>query len=335
MEVRYINKTFYCYNCSTRFKKLVPGDENVTSCPNCNFGFVQRFEEGEFNREEIDRTYRMQFNNGIANNQYHPVTDVLDRDPNNIYADPRRQRSPRSTQTPQTTQTTQTTTNTRPTNTRPATTTTNVNGNANTTSNTQQQPRRGPRLFTFTQQIDPTTSFLFFSPFSGSVNRQTHGLHPNDLFSTIFLMPTDEVFSDNFASNFTSNFTDPLTRIIFIQSMNENQPQGKPPASREAIKNLKRFKMSEEYCKKDKDGNLECPTCSVCMCEIEKDSETVLIPCGHLYHDPCLLKWLEMHNNCPVCRYELPTDDPDYEAQRNNNSQSRINNSGSAGMRSN
>jgi hypothetical protein len=312
MELRYINKTFYCYNCSTRFKKLVTAEENVTSCTNCNFGFAQLLEEGEFNRENLDRTYRLQFNNGIANNQYHPVTDVFDRDPQNIYGDPRSRVSPSGrvrSPTNQTTQTNQTNQNNQTT-----------QGSANTqnvnSGRTNGQARR-PRVFTFNQ--NPFNS-MFFSPFTGSVNRQAPGFNINNMFNAIFVMPVDEVFMDNFSSNFNSNFEDPLTRIIFIQSMNENQPQGKPPASKQAVRNLKRFKMSEEYCKKDDKGKLEYPTCSVCMSEIQQNNDTTLIPCGHLYHDNCVSKWFDMNNSCPVCRYELPTDDPDYEANRNNTS---------------
>jgi hypothetical protein len=310
MEIRYINKSFYCYNCTSRFKKLVPHEESVTTCPNCNFGFAQRLEEGEFNREELDRTYRLQFTNGVANNrEYHPVTDVRDRDPRNIYADPiHSTRVNNQNNSQNTTQTNRQTSNQQ-------STSTNVNAGQGANIPNGQQPRPlGNRFFRFIN-INPPTSYLFFSPFNGTVNRQDMGFNLNNLFDTIFIIPTAEVFSDNFSSNFNSNFTDPLTRIIFIQSMNESQP-GRPPASKEAVKNLKRFKMSEEYCKKDEKGTLEYPTCSVCMCEIKQEDVTVLIPCGHLYHDQCIAKWFDTNNTCPVCRYELPTEDPDY---RNNN----------------
>jgi hypothetical protein len=315
MENRYINKTFYCYDCSTRFKKLVHADENQTQCPNCNFGFAQRFEEGEFNREDFDRTYRLQFTNGIAN-QYHSVTDIRDRDPNNLYGDARRNRN----------ENTQRNINHSQQNLNQNVNQSNVNNNINQNQqgqNTNIQQSR-PRLIVV-QEIP--FSNLFYSPFNGSVNRQQHGLNANDIFSTIFQIPMAEVFTDNFSSNFNSNFTDPLTRIIFIQSMNQTQPGGNPPASKEALKNLKKFKMSEDYCKKDKNGSLEYPTCSVCMSEIQKEEDTVLVPCGHLYHEPCLTTWLNMHNNCPVCRYELPTDDPEYESRRNIQNTSRVGNS--------
>ena len=41
------------------------------------------------------------------------------------------------------------------------------------------------------------------------------------------------------------------------------------------------------------------------------------LPCAHIFHEECVIDWLANHNcTCPVCRYELPTDNPLYEAGR-------------------
>ena len=60
-------------------------------------------------------------------------------------------------------------------------------------------------------------------------------------------------------------------------------------------------------------------SCAVCKDEFEIGQELLLMPCKHYFHNDCLLPWLNERNSCPVCRYELPTDDSDYEERKKSN----------------
>ena len=64
--------------------------------------------------------------------------------------------------------------------------------------------------------------------------------------------------------------------------------------------------MSEKYCKKNNKGKFELPNCCICISDINKGEETVLLPCGHMFHWKCCYSWLKENNTCPVCRFELP-----------------------------
>ncbi|KAE8672659.1 RNF181 protein [Hibiscus syriacus] len=94
-----------------------------------------------------------------------------------------------------------------------------------------------------------------------------------------------------------------------IQRLAENDPNryGTPPASKSAIDSLPSVKIAKDLL------NSKSNQCAVCMDDFEEGIEGKRMPCQHLYHKDCILPWLELHNSCPVCRHELPTDDPDYE----------------------
>ncbi|OWM63122.1 E3 ubiquitin-protein ligase RING1 [Punica granatum] len=97
-----------------------------------------------------------------------------------------------------------------------------------------------------------------------------------------------------------------------IQQLAENDPNryGTPPASKSAMEALPTSKVT------DVQLNSGMNQCAVCQDDFEKDMEVKQMPCKHIYHSDCLLPWLELHNSCPVCRHELPTDDADYETTR-------------------
>ena len=314
-SMRMVQKLFKCPLCLKGFKKLVHVNENFSKCPQCGHEHCTETINSEFNRESvsIDTQYRIPFCNLPENvrREYHTVTDIHDRDPNNFYLDSQRNTNHINYNNSNTSNSNINNNMNRP-NTNPNTNNNNNNNNQNNNS--------GPRNFNL--------YFIPFnvSPFSGSVNRHpfNFAVFEGPIGSNEFVNPSDNFFLDNFASNFISNFINPMTRIVFINNM-QNQHQGNPPASKTAIDKLKHFKMEKKYCKKsDNDPNkLEFPECSICLMEINEGQDTILLPCGHMFHDGCVTKWLSIHNTCPLCRFELPTDNADYERQRNERNQQR------------
>ncbi|KAK9697094.1 hypothetical protein RND81_08G014700 [Saponaria officinalis] len=110
------------------------------------------------------------------------------------------------------------------------------------------------------------------------------------------------------ASNLGDYFFGPGLEQL-IQQLAENDPNryGTPPAAKTAVEGLPNVDVTEEMM------NSDSSQCAVCMDEFELGAQAKQMPCKHVYHKDCIVPWLELHNSCPVCRYELPTDDHDYE----------------------
>ncbi|KAL6528742.1 hypothetical protein OROMI_029387 [Orobanche minor] len=56
--------------------------------------------------------------------------------------------------------------------------------------------------------------------------------------------------------------------------------------------------------------------CVICKEEMKSGREVCELPCGHLFHWSCILRWLKKINTCPCCRCRLPTDDVRLEIER-------------------
>ena len=95
------------------------------------------------------------------------------------------------------------------------------------------------------------------------------------------------------------------------QAAAEEESMKSPPASTRAIRTLPTVTVTPE--------DLVDPTnreCCICFEPHHLRDRVVRLPCAHIYHPPCIVDWLRRSCTCPVCRYELPTHVPAYEAAR-------------------
>jgi len=79
-----------------------------------------------------------------------------------------------------------------------------------------------------------------------------------------------------------------------------------PPASKKVVAELPTLHTTQLQ----EAQGFKCP---VCLAEYEEGEPMRKLPCDHCFHPKCILPWLEKTNSCPLCRHELPTDDPRYE----------------------
>ncbi|KAF8405400.1 hypothetical protein HHK36_010305 [Tetracentron sinense] len=116
--------------------------------------------------------------------------------------------------------------------------------------------------------------------------------------------------SDDYIGN-PEDYVDADAYEVLLQNLAESDGgarRGAPPAAKSAVSSLQTVKITPE----EKEGLI----CAICKESMQLTGMAMKLPCGHGYHGDCIVPWLGSRNSCPVCRFELPTDDPEYEEER-------------------
>ncbi|KAK7351117.1 hypothetical protein VNO77_10322 [Canavalia gladiata] len=124
-----------------------------------------------------------------------------------------------------------------------------------------------------------------------SCRRGFHYESPNFRLVTLVL--------DIFVQKLYDELDDSIIDMIMMEFPEEVQMV---PASNTAIESLTKVKLESSAMKE---------RCSICLTEFDKDMEVSLMPCKHVYHQECLIKWLKTSHMCPLCRCPLPTSSTD------------------------
>ncbi|CAN0897269.1 E3 ubiquitin-protein ligase CIP8 [Linum grandiflorum] len=114
--------------------------------------------------------------------------------------------------------------------------------------------------------------------------------------------------SDRYVGN-PEDYVDAAGYEALLQNLadSEGGRKGAPPASKSAVSALPMVEVTSKE---------EASVCAVCKDMIAVGEMETKLPCGHGYHGDCIVPWLGSRNSCPVCRFELPTDDAEYEEEK-------------------
>jgi len=84
---------------------------------------------------------------------------------------------------------------------------------------------------------------------------------------------------------------------IVTQLLNQMDGTGPPPMSTDEIQKVPTIKVTQSHI----DAKQQC---SVCWDDFKLDEDVRQLRCEHIFHEACIIPWLELHNTCPVCRKE-------------------------------
>jgi len=138
---------------------------------------------------------------------------------------------------------------------------------------------------------------------------------PLGLLGGMFQFPGSSIGGDSentleAAGNPLNAMMEQIARVILERSMQESSPSV-PPANESVRDALPRVVVTMEDMIDSSNSK-----CAVCLEEYRVGCRATRMLCGHLFCTSCIREWLRGANSCPVCRYELATDQAEFETGR-------------------
>ena len=110
-----------------------------------------------------------------------------------------------------------------------------------------------------------------------------------DLFERIKLclhqqLNKDEIINESIDENIDENIDETTNKIINETSLCFEEP----------ILNVFINKQEGDY-----------KECVICLEDMGKNQELILIKCSHIYHKKCLEDWISKNSICPLCDFKI------------------------------
>ncbi|PVV01837.1 hypothetical protein BB560_003732 [Smittium megazygosporum] len=141
----------------------------------------------------------------------------------------------------------------------------------------------------------------FLQDSSNTVSNRARGLHDGSIVSAIENNIT--TYEDSFSEN------QDILLAQMISALEQQENSGKTyPTDKQFLDSLP--KLDRNSLPSDE----LCVICGISYCseDFVRSDDIIKLPCNHMFDQECINPWLKHNNTCPICRFELPSDDPEW-----------------------